>query len=409
MYALIPTGIFFIILILGAFEGFRRGYRKSIYLFINMLISLALAVAVFVCASKILTTYDISEYIYLVENAVGGYVSVDLSNCTNVIEMLTSIACSYAEQYREIILDAEIVKIITVFVTITVQLVLFIVCQVVVYPIGKFITYLGYLLFFKESRVKKKAKRRGNKYNPNRMGGLIVGSLRGCIIVFLVFSQISTLLFIVAGGNFYTQYEYDSMELNIVDSELLSEIYGSVKTSRTVGLGSVFDSLAGEDGTPIDYILMDFVLGTTYENIYADETYYNLRTELAEFIGIAEELYECGVITYSNGTLDYDISKLTEDSLELIFNNLSESDTLTEMLPAVLSVLISNSDDLNLGFDLPDGVADVITSIDFESDIKTLGDLAWNVLLLIEYQDMKELSISNIDWLDFDPDLVESV
>lgn len=385
MYALIPTLIFVIIVILQALLGLWRGKRKSLILFVNFLIAFALSVVIYFALIKQFSAVGVVSSL---KDAVG------VTDGSTVSEVLL-----YYFMGNESSTDAMVgmfsTEVLVLYINMLLKLCLFFIIQIVVYRLIKFILYLVYLIGFR-----RRVREDNEEFGKGRMLGALIGSLRGVIVGFLVFSQFSTLIFIVTGGVSYTSDEYDKY----VESDIFFEfddIYKGLKTSRETGLGKIFESIK-IGGTPIDYLFLDFVLSEDITN-YNDQTIKYLgREELGYTVGVITTLYESGVISYSEGNIAFHPEKATPQVIDTVFGNISNLQTLTQVLPTLLLTYQDNFDDLPILVD-----KDMLGKIDFAGDIKGFAGIISTLVQMIDFSNFDDFS--DFDIWDLDEDLVDAL
>lgn len=372
----LPTAILGLLAVYGFLRGLMRGMKRSIVALVNMLIAVGVCILIpkMVSADFILT--NVNKYF------------------DTGIETLSVFIEDFFVSAGLVVTDVTI-NAVSVYVEIVVNLVLFIVCLLVVYYIVKFILYIFYLIFF---------RRRIAEYNEDNgkkalIGG-VIGLVRGTILGFLVFSQFSTLYCVLAGGVFYEADEYNSIVVGEETWEY-DEIYKALKTSRDFGLSSFLDGLAGEDGTPLDYLLMDYVLSGSYEDLNGNTVSLNLREELTGFTGVVAILIDNGVISFtSDFNFVYNIDKITDEVINDICNSIGSMNTLTDVIPTILVDILNENTDFYID-------PSYLEDLDLENDFKEIANIFVQMLNIIDFgaEDM----FGDIDWFDLDPAIVDSI
>lgn len=374
----LPTVLFAVAVLWGMLRGLMRGYRKSMVFFINTII--ALAICIFVSAS-----ISASQVYSIVYSNVPGLGLTAESLDAYLLEFLAD---------SEIIVSSMSTAALAAYIDMVLHLVLFAVILLLIYPLLKFILFIIYLIFFK-----RKIRILNEDTGSKRILGAGVGLLRGALMGFLIFSQFSTFYCIAAGGVFYNPDDYNSI---IVDGEVweYDEYYKAVKTSRSFGLGALFDTIAGENGTALDYYLLDYVAKGSYENHNGEEVTLVFREELSGFTGFAAALIDNGVAVYNSDGIEFNFEKIDDNVIRLICDSLGSTKTITDVLPTVLVDFLVTSELIDLDPKL-------LSELDLENDFKYIAELVTSVLQLIDLSE--DMSFENIDWLDLDPELVDAI
>lgn len=371
----VPTGIFCFIAFYGFIRGLMRGMKKSFVALINMIISITICIVISRCVS--------SNTILSVSN---NYFDTGITSLADSIENMFASS--------NIIVTSSSIDAIGAYAEMVVRLVVFLICLLTVYYIVRFILFLVYLIFFRRKIVEY------NEDNGKKalIGGLI-GLVRGAIMGFLVFSQFSTLYCIVAGGVFYDVDEYQDVIVNDNVWEY-NDYYKALKTSRSSGLGSFFDGLAGDDGTALDYLLIDFVASSSYKDLNGDKVTINLREELCGITGVAAALIDNGVLVYTNNEFTINTDNLTEDIIIQIVNSIGGMKTITDVIPTILVDIINNNTDFYIDTEL-------LLELDLANDFKEVANIIAQIFTILNFgaDDMFE----GVDWLDLDPEVVDSI
>ncbi len=378
LVVLLPTILFVVIVLYQMLRGFMRGQRKSLYLLINMAIAMVVSLILFLSWTNI------------------GGLTIVTESFPELEDQLTDAV--------EFVIGDKTLDVMMAYISLIVNLIVLIVIQLIVYPTVKAILYIIYLFFFRGRVVDDK-----DEGNTRRIGGMLIGGLRGLIVGFLVFSQFSTLYYVVAGGVFYSSEEYDSLdipfsELGLDESttEMIDSIYKGFKTYRSTGLGAGFEKLS-IGGNSLDYIFLDFVISGSYENFSGDKTKVTIREEFGNLVGVFATVVETGLIKFEEGKMVPDLNKMDEKNLSAVALKLSQTNLFVDGIPTVLIDFVNNNEDV-LGMEID---AELLKKLDLENDIKEVAIILANFVSMIDVENFTDFS--SIDFYNLDGEVVDTI
>ena len=298
---LAPTIIVLIELLICLLVGFLQGFRKSSILFLNFVIALAIGIGSFFAVTAILHTADLNEYLVL----IGGSFGLDFSEAHSIVDAIGVVLDQYLSDYAFIAQIPEYQQIITAISGVIINLVVGLICLVIIPILVRLILYIFYLIFNREGKYKAKIIAEGGVYKRQRLLGLLVGLGRGAILATLTISLLSSVYFIAAGGE-YEEYE-ETPTLELLDSLGLDQygidaglIYEAIKESRSTGVGAIFNLLK-VNGESLDYFAFDLLFSSEFDSVKGyGKAKLNLRKELANFVGLAEDVLESNIISFSS-------------------------------------------------------------------------------------------------------------
>lgn len=379
LIALAPTIIFALILVYQIIRGFMRGQRKSIYLLINMAIAMVISLGLFLSWTNIGGLQLVMDGAGL-DESVEGVVNFEIGE--------------------------KSFEVATAYISLVVNFVVLTVIQLFVYPFVKAVLYVIYLLVLRRKVVEDK-----DCGDRKRIGGMLIGALRGVVIGFLVFSQFSTFYYVVAGGVFYTSDEYDSLDLSFADlpgltadnADLVDEIYKGFKTSRNNGLGMVFDKLTIGD-TSLDYLLLDLTISGSYENFKGDKSKVTLREEFGNLLGVVTTCFDTGLVKFVDGEFTPDYSKLQDEKvLSLLTTHLERSNLFVDGIPTILIDFVNCNEDV-LNMQLSD---EMIKNLNIKDDIEHIATILASFITMIDFS--SDNPFTDIDFLNLDADTVDVI
>lgn len=372
----LPTTLFLLIILTNVLKGSRRGKRKSIIYFINMLIATVVSIIFFI-------VMDYNTLIPFID-----MIMPDLGLGGKTMETI----CAEYSQAMGLTGDG-MAEVMLVYIELAFDFLVFCLLMGFIYGFTTFILSVVYFFAFR-----KKVKLHVEEHGKKKIGGMVIGGIRGFVTAFLIFSQLSTVYCIVAGDVFYSKDDYQTIMVNGEAWEY-DEIYKAIKTSRSFGLGYLFDNIAGETGTPIDYFYVDFFLRADYES---GDTTLILREEIANTMGVAAHLFDSGVLEYVPNTdqmFTVNQDKLTDEVIQGVCNSLSGIGTITDVLPVVTLDLISEK----TGLVIEDKY---LKSLDLENDINVVADVLCGFFSMVGLEDTLA---GDIDYMGLEDEIVDSI
>lgn len=412
----LPTLLVVLAIVLSMIRGLMRGFRKSTILFINYLIAFVIGLILFMSLTSKLYQTDISALVPTIGNAIG----VDLSGAKYINDVIKLIVEAKATDYAGLVTNGNIEEVINCFTGLAVNLVGGIAFLIVVPFLVRTILYIVYLIFFREGRKKKNKIEEGEEYHRHRLGGMLIGVVRGLTTAILGLSILSSIYFISAGGAYYKNSSeadktafLDSISAQGVD---LAKAYNAIKLSRNSGVGLIFDAIK-IGGEPIDYYINDLIM-TSYANSYKLDkngkplkVKVNFRKETANIIGMLEEILESGAFetkeedgkTTVKFHADVLESKLDEDGNETnevlinLGNKIKASTLLSDIVPMAV---IGISEAINDGsFKVDDSLKSYFTDdlivelkqLDFANDFAQIFIASAKCLSLAPFDDNGKL------------------
>ncbi len=334
----VPTILCGVILLWQLLAGMRRGFSKSVKLFITFLLSIGVAVGFYLAINN---NFD-STVVNLTNTVLQ---KAGISNPSNFTDIVNSLfkeqygACTdhdtlsgyiqeilskteyFAENSKGLSLE-EATKLLYSFSMLIVHLAILIVC-VVVYFLAKFIFYISYMIFAREGRKKRKIKKKIKKYNEaqaklpeeerkpctikpykkKRLLGLVVGLIRGAIVALFVASIFGTISILIPSDKDNTITD-DSKVNN--DTKAYIDVYNAVCKWNTVGVTGILNNLKNEENLPYYLILANKIMSSEYtyeENGETKTITLSLNSDLSP---LTKSLSKCAYLFLMYG---YDINK----------------------------------------------------------------------------------------------------
>lgn len=329
---LIPTILFFAIIVAWTIRGLMKGFRKGIIQFTLMIVALILSIIVFV-----ILTANGGKLLYQMfgsnlDEALGVNMPDDFNAIfgTNITASEVNLVDSLSTYVFKLIVDSfdgienvpiEYYQLANVIGEWGLRLVVFLVC-LLVYLVFKILLWLiVYLPFFREGKYKKKCLARGKKYSKHRLLGSLVGAVRGAIIATVSVSVLATSIYILTAGR-------EAQESKFSD-DTLSDIYdvdNYVREFGDSGILKLFNNVSIND-VPFYMFFANSILQAKYD--YNGEVVYATE-EIMAFTGLAQDMLDLFNV-YGGEAIAKDFLKgdNSDDVLDTIAD-LFESETKVE-------------------------------------------------------------------------------
>lgn len=331
----LPTIIFGVCILFAFFSGLRRGFSKSLKLFITFLLAILISFIFFIVIKNNFDTISVKFADWIL--SFSGSSLQQKLNTTGTYSTLTQYLEEYLSKNEKIkeyvqsnnLTIQEVTKLIYSFALIIVNICLAITC-IVVFFIAKAILYIFYLIFAREGRKKKKInrafaeKRRDKPYKPHRIAGSFVGLLRGLIVGIFLMIPFGTLNLIVANNVSNIEYNTDKRD----STAAIAEVVDAINQYSTKGVGKILTSVKNPEGMPIYLIVADKLLSTEY--VYKDENGQDVKLDLTLSKDIAPLTGFICNVSFQFLQYGYDINKqYTSDELIEFITSDKEIDGLT--------------------------------------------------------------------------------
>lgn len=290
-----PTLIFVLILLGYAFTGFRRGFRKSMILYIHSLIAGAICISLyFILVNTVIGDQMLLTLINAVlgdESALQNQLGVETSadRLTLVLVDFISVQNGFGDSVTIIIKDngAYLATLVNLLYHIAFALVLGI-----VYLILVFLLFIIYGLFYSDKahakRVLKKFQRgkADGTFRKRRFSGALIGMLRGTVTGLFVVSLLGSVLYVATGGR--GEERLPDRDFGNVDYNLYYNAYQSIGTYGTNGIIQVLNVVQDQDEVPYYLYLADIILQGNYteesiEGMIKEEHSIVVREELSTY------------------------------------------------------------------------------------------------------------------------------
>lgn len=390
--SLIPTFLALAIIAINMVIGLLRGFRKSVILSINYVISVVIGIVVFFSAISI--TYS---------DQLGGFLSSlgpDYAAAKSFPDVVRIFLETYLPSYAGVTNNAYLQQFIYAVAGLGVNLVLALICLVIIPLLIRFLLYIVYLIFFREGKFRSNKDDDGDDYKPRRLLGMAVGAARGVASTVLVVSFVTSFYFMLSGG--ITQNEkpekielFDNLSTSLgVD---MNAVYQGIKQSRTTGVGLMFD-LVKIDDVPIDLYYTDLFTTSTFisprveeeqvsnlsqflsseEVLKGEIAKLSLRAEGALLFELMGDILQTNAIKIVDGEVKVDRSILDSDIEIMVDDYINGSVIYSDLTPLLI---IGVAEAINKGdIEVDDSIRELFTdetiaeikSINFAKDLSSI-------------------------------------
>lgn len=389
-FAMYFNVLFFGMLGLGMFFGFLRGFKKSVFLFIVMLLFYALF---------FLTIDQVVGFLWTYENPMIGeqlaaYVSQDFASVTSIQGALaTAIDVYVPAEYAVFANNAELIAFVSgvgMFVLKIVYTLVYFTVFLIIYRIFFFFIRIIFLPTRKNDKLRSK----------NRGLGAVFGLASAVLSVMVTLITLGGLISIADSmvsviptdlqqvempferDHFYeASYELTPVALDLpippelTDAlDLMTEMVDAYNSNMVVTAAysvTVTDPLTS-DSLPLNLYLFDSVLSFTYhDNIIA------FRDELSVISETVGSLLGSEFMTTQN------LSDITGEDIQMVFDTIAQSEMLTSLLP--LAIDLGYEYAINTFEDLPalNLTTEELYAIDWANEISLIGDIAATAFTLL--------------------------
>lgn len=380
----LPTILTLIIILLCMLRGLMRGFRKSLILFIQYLIGLAVGIACYFAVSKWLITANIGWAF----DMIGG----KFAEANTVYDFIVVAIKDFVPNLAPATSHPYIQDVLLSIAGVAISLVSGIVCLVVIPLLVRGIFYILYLIFYREGKRKRHILAEGEDYRPHRLLGMVVGAARGLVCSFLLVSIITTSFFVVSGGSTEAK-DSDILEsLGETVGVDINAIYKGVVESRNTGVGLLYNTVK-LGGMPMDVAYANLFVKSSYtyekyvpisEKVTSlvagpaakgEMTQLSLMEELTLLCDLAGIIAKTEAISIENGDCIVNVDTLDVELTPEFKEYFYGSEVFSDILP--FSV-IGMSETIQKGEIKLAGVEEVFTE-DFVDQIKHIdfaGDMA---------------------------------
>lgn len=376
-----PTLIFVLILLGYALTGLRRGYRKSLVLYIHSLI--AGAICIFLYFILVDTKIGDQMLLTIINMVLGGdsalqnQLGVDssLDRLTFVLVDFISVQNGFGDSVSIIIQDngAYLATLVNLLYHIVFAVVLG-----VVYLILVFILYLVYLIFYSNKAYAKRVLKKFQKgqaygtFRKRRLAGALIGMFRGTLTGLFVVSLLGSVLYVASGGK--GEERLPDRDFGNEDYNLIYNAYQSIGSYGSNGIIQVLNVVQDQDEVPYYLYLADIILQGNYTEeaigeMVKEEYSIVLREELTTYtefllnaIDIVFKYKEDVVMGYINGevseeelmnelTLLFAEAEFQYDFSKLI-NSFNDDTYVFNLALSLVDTIVSNIDDPSMNLNL---------------------------------------------------------
>jgi hypothetical protein len=385
-YSMYFNLIFFGVIGLGALFGYLRGFKKSLYTLIIMIIFYAVFFFTIDLVVENMWNSPVTGAFASLESTIPGIGSANTMGEALSISLNEFLGDTLTAETLE---NARFLALVTGIVQFVLKLGYTLIYFTVGYLAYRFITLIVRLIFFGDKKRKKGEK----KPSKRRLMGAVAGGLRGSLSAFVALIMIGGVMnimestlslvpqeapenaiylepiylsnvhpeFVAMDNPSTTTEQEDAINFaRILVSEFNDNMF--VKASRNM----VIEDNDYSEPVALDLFLFDSVLSFDIkgsEDTDEDQTVY-LRKELASIARVGSIFIESDFAETNN------LSDITRDEVVGSFNALAESNFIVSIMPLAIEV---GSDYADVDVDMP---TDDLYAIDWKAELSTLGAIA---------------------------------
>lgn len=364
----VPTVLFTAIVLIATLFGVMRGLRKSLILLAHEVGIAALCILLYALLVK-LPEVDVFmlKFVDLFFGGSGSFASAlgVRTHCNGLKDVFVEWLPTLINGDLNIMLSeskAYIYTLADLIYHVAFALILYIVFLVL-----DFIMYLIYLFCYSERKYKKKISKKysenkvDRRYSKHRVGGGVVGLVRGVTIGLLSLSFMGTVLYVAAGRGDGKMKEFDFGDDNINE---YYEVYRSIESYGTYGIFKVLNSISSTEDVPYYLFAADLVFsGELNDEELGVSGNIVFREELSAYTDFARDTLEL-MLKYggedikplikgeaTKSAFDTVLNVMTNEKFRAEFNDLiSEFDAKTYIINFAMSFVnsaIANLDDMS--------------------------------------------------------------
>lgn len=295
--AWVPTVLFLLIILVATLVGTRRGFRKSMILAVQAFCAAGICIGLFffcitgdtVDGAILSLVNKIMGGEHALQNALG--VSAECDTLRQCLAEYIPTFFSYGDEISLILREngAYLYTLSDLVYRLAVALVLWL-----VYFLLVFLFYLVYLIAYPERKYKRKrdaAFADGKvdcSYKRNRVGGGVVGFVRGLVVGLITMSFLGSAFFMVAGGT--GEGELAERDFGDENANFYYQIYRSVESYGAQGIFKVLNAVGDTDDSPYYLFAADLVFsGELDDDINDVQGNIRFRKELGAYTGFAKD------------------------------------------------------------------------------------------------------------------------
>lgn len=369
----LPTVLFVLIVLIATLFGIWRGLRKSLIYAVHAVVAGIFSVSFFFIMVSVKEVdagmLNFLNFFAGGEGALQRALGVPES-CSTLKEVLANVIPLIVGTESEIgIILAENAAYVYTLVDMAYRIIIAALAFLI--HIGlEFTLFIVYHFAYSQRKYKKNRilefqnGTSDRNYRPHRIGGGVVGLVRGAAIGLLSMSFLGSVFFIAAGGKGdgkLSDYDYDFGDKN---ANYIFDIYRSIEGYGAQGIFSILNSMSDAADTPYYLFAADLIFSgevNDEEAGYSDNVVF--REELATYTGFARDTMELlmkyggeelnGIVggEVTDGSFDTVVSVMAKPEFRFEFNALiDEFDAQTYIINLSMSLVnsvVSNIDEMS--------------------------------------------------------------
>lgn len=295
-----PTFLFIVFVLIGILIGCVRGFRKSLILFVHMLVAGLISLIVYLC---VVNNPNLDSNIYSLINkitvSINGSTLQEILNVQENCSTLRGLLTLYFAQQQDsdtlfYWLIYENAAYIGTIVDLTYHMIIAIFCFILYW----FLIFIFYIIYLIAYPVRKKIKKENIRYQngeirtpykKRRLLGSLIGGVRSILTGVICFSFLGSLIYVVSGGtNLPKRDEYKEETIDFQDETFNSiyDYYSYVCAMGNTGIFQVLNGIKDSNSTPFYFYFADLVLQGKIQdqNLGIENEKFYIRDEVGEYV-----------------------------------------------------------------------------------------------------------------------------
>lgn len=368
----LPTALFVLTVLIATLFGIWRGLRKSLILALHATVAGALCVAFFFIMVSV-KEVD-SGMLAFVNFFMGGEGALQRAigvpeSCSTLKEVIANALPLLVEEGSDI---ALILKENAAYLYTLVDMAFRIIIAVLSYIVYLSLVFFMYLLYhlcysqrkYKKNRILEfKNGKTDKNYRAHRIGGGVVGLVRGVTVGLLSLSFLGSAFFVVAGGK--GDGKLGEHDFGNDDANFFYEIYRSIEGYGAQGIFSVLNTMSDASDTPFYLFAADLIFsGELNDEEAGVSDNVKFREEFAAYTGFARDTFEL-LLKYGSDELDGIVcGEVTDEAFNTVVDVMSKPEFRNEF-NSLIDAFDAKTYIINLSMSLVNSIVSNIDEISF--------------------------------------------
>lgn len=368
----LPTALFVLTVLIATLFGIWRGLRKSLILALHATLAGALCVAVFFILVNV-KEVD-SGMLSLINFFMGGDGALQRAigvpeSCSTLKEVLANaVPLIVGEESDIALILKDNVAYVYTLVDMAFRIIIAVLSYIVYFGLV-FILYIVYHFCYSQRKYKKnrvlefKNGKTDKNYRAHRLGGGVVGLVRGVTVGLLSLSFLGSAFFVVAGGK--GDGKLGEHDFGNDDANFIYEIYRSIDGYGAQGIFSILNAMTDASDTPFYLFAADLIFsGELNDEEAGVSDNVKFREEFAAYTGFARDTFDL-LLKYGADELDGIIcGEVSDDAFNTVIGVMSKPEFRNEF-NSLIDAFDAKNYIINLSMSLVNSIVSNIDEISF--------------------------------------------